>query len=45
VRDDGTGNYLNELDFENTLDPSPYFRLPLNARTNKDSIPRCSSGN
>ena len=25
VRDDGTGNYLNELDFENTLDPSPYF--------------------
>jgi len=45
VRDDSNGNYLNELDFENTLDPSPYFRLPLNARTNKDSIPRCSSGN
>jgi hypothetical protein len=25
VLDDGAGNYTNELDFENTIDPSPYF--------------------
>jgi len=42
VRDDGSGNYLNELEFENTLDPSPYFNLPLNGSDNKDIIPLCS---
>jgi len=31
VRDDGFGNYLNELEIGNTLDPSPYLALPLNA--------------
>jgi murein DD-endopeptidase MepM/ murein hydrolase activator NlpD len=41
VKDDGSGNYLNELDFDNTLDPSPYFNLPLNARENKNTIPNC----
>ena len=25
VRDDGSGRYTNELDFDNTLDPSPYL--------------------
>ncbi len=30
VQDDGQGRYLNELDFDNTLDPSPYFGMPLN---------------
>ena len=25
VRDDGAGRYTNELDFDNTLDPSPYL--------------------
>ncbi len=30
VKDDGQGRYLNELDFDNTLDPSPYFGMPLN---------------
>lgn len=44
VRDDGSGKYLNELEFENTIDPSPYFNLPLNARGNKNSIPICSTG-
>jgi hypothetical protein len=29
VKDDGAGSYLNELDFENTLDPTPYLRLPV----------------
>ncbi len=30
VKDDGAGRYLNELDFENTLDPSPYLGMPVN---------------
>lgn len=30
VRDDGSGRYLNELGFENTLDPSPYLGLSVN---------------
>jgi murein DD-endopeptidase MepM/ murein hydrolase activator NlpD len=31
VRDDGTGHFTNELQIANTLDPSPYFGLELNA--------------
>ena len=30
VKDDGNGRYTNELDFNNTLDPSPYLGLPVN---------------
>jgi murein DD-endopeptidase MepM/ murein hydrolase activator NlpD len=30
VKEDGNGRYLNELDFTNTLDPSPYFGMSLN---------------
>lgn len=41
VRDDGAGEFLNELKIENTLDPSPYFRMPLNAQTNPSTFPRC----
>ncbi len=41
VRDDGQGHYLNELDIANTLDPSPYLGLPLNAATNMGTIPVC----
>jgi murein DD-endopeptidase MepM/ murein hydrolase activator NlpD len=41
VKDDGDGQFLNELNIKNTLDPSPYFNLPLNAKTNKDMIPVC----
>lgn len=41
VKDDGAGNFLNELDINNTYDPSPYFGLPLNANTNTDTIPTC----
>jgi peptidoglycan LD-endopeptidase LytH len=36
VKDDGTGHYTNEARIRNTLDPSPYFNLPLNA----DSFPK-----
>lgn len=41
VLDDGQGNFLNELKIQNTLDPSPYFDLPLNGKSNPDQIPRC----
>lgn len=30
VLDDGNGQYLNELDFANTIDPSAYLGMPLN---------------
>jgi murein DD-endopeptidase MepM/ murein hydrolase activator NlpD len=30
VKDDGQGKFLNELEIENTLDPSPYFGMNLN---------------
>ncbi len=42
VKDKG-GNFMNELDINNTYDPSPYFGLPLNGRTNRDRIPACDS--
>ena len=41
VMDNGSGNYLNELKIQNTLDPSPYFGMRLNAKDNPDEIPRC----
>ena len=31
VKDDGSGGYTNEYEIQNTLDPSPYFGLNLNA--------------
>lgn len=43
VRDNGSGRFLNELAIENTLDPSPYFNLPLNGKVNKDTIPVCGA--
>jgi peptidoglycan LD-endopeptidase LytH len=43
VEDDGTGQFKNELEIENTLDPSPYLGLPLNAYENRDSVPLCES--
>lgn len=30
VLDDGSGRYANELEFSNTLDPTPYLGLPVN---------------
>lgn len=41
VKDDGRGSFLNELKIQNTLDPSPYFNLPLNGNLNKNQIPVC----
>ena len=42
VMDDGKGNFLNELSFHNTVDPSPYFQMSLNARENQERFPGCS---
>jgi hypothetical protein len=43
VKDDGNGNFLNELEITNTLDPSPYFGMPLNANENPDEVPVCET--
>lgn len=41
VKDNGQGKFLNELDAANTLDPSPYLGLPLNANNDNGEIPVC----
>lgn len=41
VLDDGGGRFRNELQIENTLDPSSYLGLNLNAHTNSSEIPLC----
>jgi hypothetical protein len=41
VLDDGKGGFLNELDINNTLDPSPYLGLPLNAKTSGGEVIKC----
>lgn len=41
VKDDGFGNFKNELEIENTYDPSPYLGLSLNANLNPGTIPVC----
>jgi murein DD-endopeptidase MepM/ murein hydrolase activator NlpD len=43
VKDNGAGGFMNELKISNTLDPSPYLGLPLNAKTNPDTIPVCQN--
>ena len=43
VKDDGFGKFKNELEIDNTYDPSPYFGLPLNANENADTIPVCTT--
>ncbi|MGI6251650.1 MAG: M23 family metallopeptidase [Anaerolineaceae bacterium] len=41
VKDDGEGQYLNELQIKNTIDPSKYFGLNLNAKSAGMGIPLC----
>jgi hypothetical protein len=41
VLDDENGSFKNELKFQNTLDPSPYFDLNLNGKNNQRSIVQC----
>jgi murein DD-endopeptidase MepM/ murein hydrolase activator NlpD len=45
VKDDGRGQFLNELEIRNTLDPSPYFGIDLNAGTAPDTPRICPDGN
>ena len=42
---DNDGHFMNELDINNTYDPSPYFGLALNADQNTDEIPVCKASN
>ena len=41
VKDDGQGSFRNELEIANTLDPSPYLGLPLNASQNQAGVVTC----
>ena len=48
VKDDGNGRFLNELEFVNTLDPSPYLGMALNYQcaptaTSCTAQPTCQS--
>jgi hypothetical protein len=43
VKDDGQGSFRNELEIRNTLDPSPYLRLRVNANENLNSVPVCEN--
>lgn len=43
VHDDGSGHFTNELQISNTLDPSPYLGLPLNANDSPALPILCSS--
>lgn len=45
VEDDGMGKFKHKLDIENTLDPSPYLGLPLNAYENRERVPVCEQVN
>jgi hypothetical protein len=40
---DKDGYFMNELDINNTYDPSPYFGLALNAKQNTDKVPVCEA--
>jgi hypothetical protein len=41
---DENGRFMNELDINNTYDPSPYFGLALNAGENREGLPVCEQG-
>jgi murein DD-endopeptidase MepM/ murein hydrolase activator NlpD len=43
VRDDGNGNFLNELAIKNTFDPTPYLGIQLNAKNSTGEVPLCAA--
>jgi murein DD-endopeptidase MepM/ murein hydrolase activator NlpD len=43
VRDDGRGQFLNETDIRNTLDPSPYLGMELD-HSRADGVAQCDPG-
>jgi peptidoglycan LD-endopeptidase LytH len=45
VKDDGSGRFRNELEIDNTLDPSPYLGLSLNANKNPEMVVICADKN
>ncbi len=45
VLDDGQGSFRNETRISNTLDPSPYFGMSLNANHPTQEIPGCVAEN
>ncbi len=44
VLDDGSGSFRNELEIQNTVDPSPYLGFDVNATTVGDAIAICPDG-
>lgn len=42
VKDEGSGNFSNELKIDNTYDPTPYLGMPLNAKENPAQVPVCA---
>jgi murein DD-endopeptidase MepM/ murein hydrolase activator NlpD len=42
IRDDRVGNYTNELEFANSIDPSPYLGMAVNAGCQR-GVPACTS--
>jgi peptidoglycan LD-endopeptidase LytH len=42
VEDDGTGQFKNEIEINNTYDPSPYLGLPVNGYENHNQVPICN---
>ena len=45
VLDNGKGGFRNELDINNTLDPSAYLGLPLNAKNSDGQLIQCTGAN
>lgn len=41
VLDDGQGRFRNELEIQNTLDPSPYLGIEVDAERLGDAVPVC----
>jgi murein DD-endopeptidase MepM/ murein hydrolase activator NlpD len=44
VRDDGKGSFRNELSIANTLDPSPYLGIEVNAERLAEAVAVCRAG-
>lgn len=44
VKDDGQGDFLNELQIENTLDPSPYLGLEVTSEALAERVAVCREG-
>lgn len=43
VLDDGQGDFLNETNIQNTIDPSPYLGINVNSHNHPPDIPLCQA--